>query len=97
MALEVQLKAANLKFQGAETRAKEAEEKAIVVEAVARVAKAEMVRAIEEYKRLADFEDKVSEATCDAFQKRFAECKRKVTNALPKLDLRSIVTVEPEP
>lgn len=57
----------------------------------------EVARAIKEYKKLVNFEDEVNEATYDAFQKGFAKCKRKVTEALSKLDLDSIVVVEPEP
>lgn len=64
---------------------------------MARATKAEVARVTEEYKKLVDFKDEVSEAACDAFQKGFVECKRKVANAFPKLDLRSIVSIEPKP
>lgn len=63
---------------------------------MAQVAKAEVARAIEEYKRSIDFEDEVGEATGDTFQKGFAECKRKVAEAFLKLKLNSIVLDKPK-
>lgn len=51
MKLESQVKIANLRFQGAEAKGKEVEERAKDVEAVARAVKVKEARAIEEYKK----------------------------------------------
>lgn len=53
-------------------------------------------QAIENYKKLVKFWDEVGEATYDAFQKGFVECKDKVIKDFPDLDLRSIIAEEPD-
>lgn len=96
MLLKGQLTAIKLKLQGAESRAKEDKEKAMATEVMAWATKTKEVRAIKEYKKLIDFEDEVNEATCDALQKGFVECKKKVTEAFPKLKLDSIILAKPK-
>lgn len=63
---------------------------------MARAAKVEVARVVEGYKKSTNFEDKVSKATCDAYQKGFEECKKKVTKAFHLLDLSEIRADEHE-
>lgn len=60
------------------------------------MAKAEAVRAVDEYKKSIDFEDEVGEATSDTFWKGFAECRRKVAEAFLQLKLDNIFLDEPK-
>lgn len=59
-------------------RAMMAEERATVVEIVARVVREEATQAVVWYKTSIMFEDEVNEAVCNAYYKGFEECKRKV-------------------
>lgn len=58
--------------------------------------KAKVAWAIEEYKKLANFDDEVGEVNYDAFRNGFAECKGKVTKAILELKLDSIALDETE-
>lgn len=57
----------------------------------------EVAKAIENYKRLADFKDEVGEAACNAFEKGFEGCKRKIFKVFNLLDLSEIFVNEPTP
>lgn len=79
-----------LKLQSIKGRVEVAKEKVTAAEMVVRLAKAEVARVVEDYKKFADFEDEVIEVARDADQKGFAKCKRKVAQAFHLLDLSKI-------
>lgn len=99
MVLESRVNTISFKLKEAEVIAQEAKERAEAVEAKAQAAEVEVTlantRAIEEYKKSKDFKDEVTEATYDAFQLVFVECK-KVTKAFLEFDLGSIIAIEAE-
>lgn len=97
MPLEVQLKTADLKVRSVEGRAMVAEKKAIAIELVARAAKTEAERAIKGCIKSTDFKDEVGEVACNAFEKGFEECKRRVSEVFKLLDLSEISMNEPAP
>lgn len=70
---------------------------AAAIELVAQATNAKVVRAIKAYKESADMKDEAGKASCDAFEKGFEECKRKVFVAFNLLDLSDISTGESRP
>lgn len=86
MSLKVQLKTANLKVQLIKAKAIVVKKNAAAVELVARAAKAEVARAIKDYKKSVNFKDEVGEVACDAFEKGFEKCKRRVSKVFNLLD-----------
>lgn len=84
--METQLQASKSRTTTTNARAKAVKEHVSFVGA----------RAIEEFQWSKAFEDEVAKGCLDAFYLRFAECKKKVAEAFLRLDLDSIINIEPE-
>lgn len=93
--LEGQITILQVRLQSTEGRVV-VEEKVMAIEVVAKAAKEEAARVVEQNKNFANFEDKVNEAIYDTYHKGFKECKRKVMQAFNLPDLKNIVIDEPE-
>lgn len=100
MALESRVTLTNQRLELVDDAIKKAKEGAEVTKTKAQAAQMEVasiiIRAIKKYKGSEDFKNEVGETTYDTFLKGFAECKIKVLEAFPDLDLKDIVVEETE-
>lgn len=73
-----------------------AKAKATVAKAVVRAMREEAAQVVMQCKTSTEFEDKISEAVCDAFYKGFEKCKKKMAHAFNISNLDDITANEPE-
>lgn len=71
-----------------------AEEKATTAKVVAKAARKEEAKVVEQHKNSANFKDEVNKAIYDAYHKDFEEYKRKVMRAFHLPNLKDIIAEE---
>lgn len=97
--MEARLQTSNFKVMEAEVVAREAEDGAQATEPKAQAIEAQATsisaRALEKYKKSMNFKDEVIKGSYDVYQLGFTECKKKVVEAFPRLNLDGIVSIKP--